>query len=113
VLVAVSHQVGDLKDVRHEVTIGVADIAAVEPDIALLGDAVEAEPAATLIIRNGGVESGAMQYRSLARHSWDVGPVAGNIDLVPTAVVEIGLVEGAPQFLRRRCCSPRPRQVHP
>jgi len=59
------------------------------------------------------VESGAMQHRSLAGHLWDVGPVAGNFDWMPTAIVEFGLVEGASQLLRRGCCSPRPRQVHP
>ena len=49
VLAAGAERVGDLEGVRREVALGVAEVGAVEPHVALVEEAVEGQPrAATL-----------------------------------------------------------------
>ena len=46
VLAAVGQRLGDLEGVGEEVALGVADVAAVEPDVALVEEPVEPQPPA-------------------------------------------------------------------
>ena len=51
VLAAGAQGVGDLEGVRGEVALGVAEVGAVEPDVALVEEAVEGQPGAAALGR--------------------------------------------------------------
>ena len=59
VLGAEAGEVGDLVGVREEVALGVAEVGAVEPDVALVEDAVEHEPVAGAARRRCRARSGS------------------------------------------------------
>ena len=103
---------GHLELMREEVALGVADVAAIQPDVALVEDAVQHEPVAVVRRRPVVVEPGAIQQRSV-RLGEGRGrpPVAGNLDRLPGGVV--GVIEpGAAQLVVGDQRPPRPRQLH-
>ena len=102
VLVGVVHQVRDLELVRDEVAVGVADIGAVEPDITLLGEPVQGDPAAPILRHGRHREAMAVEDRAFVGEVGRVGPVAGHGDLGPVAVVECRFVEGPAELLTSR-----------
>src|SRR5205807_270923 len=56
--------ISDLEAVREEVAFGVADVRAVEPDVALVEDAVEGKPAPPPCRRSSRFEAPAVQHRT-------------------------------------------------
>ena len=88
--VRAGERLGDLERVREEVALGVAEVGAVEPDVALVEDAVE-RPASCR--RRPGRRSWSKRVRYSSGPS-RVGerrrrpPVAGHLDRLPVGVVE-------------------------
>ena len=84
--------VGDLEAVGDEVALGVAQVAAVQPGVALVEEAVERQPGPAPRCGRGGVEAAAVEQGAVA-----VGerrtrpPVPRDADRVPVGVVEVGL----------------------
>ena len=113
VLVGVAHQVRDLELVRDEVAVGIAHVGTVEPDITLLGDPVQGDPAAPILRHGRHREAMAVEDRAFVGEVGRVGPVAGHGDLGPVAVVECRFVEGPAELLTSRGGTPRAGQVHP
>ena len=92
---------GDVEGVGDEVALGVADVGAVEPDVALVEEAVEDEPAAPPPRRGGRLSnrrrcsSGpSLSANAAIERQWP-----GHGDRLPVAVVEVGLGIGAPQLV--------------
>jgi hypothetical protein len=90
VLVAVGQQLGDVEGVAPEPAVGVAEVAAVEPDVALTGDAVEDEPGPRVRKGPRGKEPVAMEDRA-GRAGEGVGgaPVARYRHRRPRRVVHV------------------------
>ena len=65
VLGAGAELVGDLERVGGEVALGVAEVGAVEPDVALVEEAVEAQPPPAVAGAGGLVEGRAVQQRAV------------------------------------------------
>jgi hypothetical protein len=65
VLAALAQRVGDLERVGHEVALGVADVPAVEPHVALVEEPVEDEPAAPAVARRRRLEPAPVQQRAV------------------------------------------------
>ena len=113
VVVAVAHEVSDLESVGNEIAVGVADIGTVEPDVSLLGQPVECDPAPASGLDGLHLEVVSEQNGALVGEAGGVGPVAGHLNLGPVAVVECGLVKRSPQLLAGGCRSPDAGQLHP
>jgi hypothetical protein len=92
VLGALGQPVGDLELVRGEVALGVAEVAAVEPHVALVEEAVEHQPGPLARGAGTGLEPASVQQRPVG-----VGerlgrpPVAGDLHGRPRRVVEAGV----------------------
>ena len=87
VLVAEAGQLGDVVGVGEEVALGVAEVGAVEPDVGLVAEAVEHDPAALALRPAGRARSGAVQQRPVG--GGELGrrlPVPGHPDLGPLVV---------------------------
>ncbi len=108
---------GDLEGVREEVALGVAEVRPVEPDIGLVEHAVEGEPVPFGIVAGRRVgcerlESPAGQERTVRGREVGRGtPVAGDVELAPIPVVEVGLGIGAPEVLIGDDRLPRPSEL--
>ena len=81
----------DLERVREEVALGRAEVVAVEPDVAVVEDAVELRNA-PVRLRGRGARSGAGRAagRRSRANAGGRAPVAGHGDARPVAVVEAG-----------------------
>ena len=119
---------GDLQLVGHEVPVGIAQVGAVEPDVALLRQPLDSQPPApaAAISSPGGtgrllwpLEAMPVQHRLLAGEvrvpasGRGLSPMAGHPHRGPARVVVVELVERAPPSLGGRGDPPRTAQVHP
>jgi len=88
--------VGDLKGVGQEVTLGVPEVGAVEPDVALVEAALEHHEGPSPFGRPGGLKGAAVQDGPVARlEARGRPPVAGDREVGPVAIVEVGGGEAA------------------
>jgi hypothetical protein len=106
-------RLGDLEGVGHEVPLGVAEVRAVEPHVALVEEAVERQPGAAVGGRCRRVEGAAVQEGSVG-----VGerrrrpPVARHLHALPAVGVEVVVLPGAPQVLVGDGGPPGARELH-
>src|SRR5947209_5613429 len=97
----------------REVTLGVAEVRAVEPHVALVEEPVEHQPGALVDRWRAQFERPSVQQRPIV-----VGecgrrpPVTGHVDRRPSGVVERGVGEAASQTLVSRSSPPWSRQLH-
>ena len=104
--------VGHLEGVREEVARGRADVSAVEPDVAVVEDAVEGEEAAVARRERRTLERAAVEQRAVARREVrGAAPVAGHRELGPVRVGDRRVGEPSGQLAARRVHPPRPREV--
>ena len=79
VLAAGAQRLGDLEGVRGEVALGVAEVAAVEPHVALVEDPVEGQPCPATLGWPHRVEGPAVQQRAVRiAERWRAAPVPGD-----------------------------------
>ena len=122
--------IGHLQLVGHEVPVGVAEVGAVEPDVALLRQPLYPQPRPPTAPPSGRspdpspdrlgryLEAMAVQHRLLAGEIHPFGPrsalrpMARHRHRRPARVVVVKLVERAPPPLGGRRDPPRPAQVH-
>jgi hypothetical protein len=108
--------VGDLELVGEEVALGVAEVATVEPHVAQVEETVEHEPPPPLTLRrridveSAPVEQGAVAVGERGHRS----PVAGDVDVVPLAVVVggVGRAEAAASLRVGETGPPPAAQIH-
>ena len=113
VFISLEHLLGYLELMGEEITLGVADVRAVEPHIALVEDAVEAKPDSILARRNRRVEPVPVQQRAIDCGQFGrAGPVPRHYDGRPSVFAEVALVEAAAEFVVRRVRCPLSRELH-
>jgi hypothetical protein len=89
-----------LEAVREEVALGVTEVAAVEPHIALVEEAVEREPRPPPGRRRGCVEVAAVKQRPVGSgERRRRAPVPWHGDRIPPRIVEVGLGVRASQLV--------------
>ena len=90
VVVAEPRQRGDVEAVGEEVALRVPEVGAVEPDVGLVEDAVERDPAPPAGVGGGRSNRRAVEDRPVARGERRVAaPVSRDADLGPAAVVDV------------------------
>ena len=105
---------GDVERVRHEVALGVAEVRAVEPDIALVEQPIEGEPHPRLrlgldgVLEVRSVEQRAVGVRECAHGS----PVPGHRDRLPAVICERRIGEVAAKVVVRDRGPPSAVEVH-
>ena len=113
VLEPVAELFGDLERVGHEVALGIAEIAAVEPHVALVEEAVEGQPAPAALAGAVGLEPAAVQQRAVAvRERHGRSPVAWHLDRFPGGIVEVHAVVDAAQVVVGDRGAPALAQLH-
>ena len=96
-----------------EVALGRTQVGAVQPDVALVGHAVQFQKEAAIRVGGVGRKPGPEQERAVrAGKVRVVGPVAGDLHLRPVAVVQVVVGEGTAQEVIGNLCPPRPGEVH-
>ena len=105
--------IGDLEAVGEEVAVGVADVGAVEPHIALGEHAVELDPRASIGGGSRPREPGPVQDRAVGgRELGCAAPMTGHVGERPRRVIVVVEVEHATQILVGEVRPPRARQLH-
>jgi hypothetical protein len=113
VILPEARQGADVEAVREEVALRVTEVGAVEPDVGLVEDPVERDPAAGAGGRGGELEALAVQDRAVAGEVRSVRPpVAGDGDVAPLVVVDVQADAAPAQLVVRGRRPPRPGQVH-
>ena len=108
-----AQRIGDLERVRDEVSLSGAEVLAVEPDVAVVEDAVELDEGAPLGGGRRGGEPATVEHRTVGRRELvDGAPVMGETDGGPRAVVELPVCELLRQLSVARMRAPGSRQVH-
>ena len=112
VLGAGAQEITHLEGVGEEVALGVADVGAVEPDVAQIEEPVEDEPATpALFVRR--LEVAPVEQRSvLAGEGRRRTPVPRHCQLGPVGVVEVGPGELPAQLLVGDVGPPSAREIH-
>ena len=91
---AVSQRIRHLERVREEVTLGRAEVTAVEPDVAVVEDPLEGEEPPPALRQGGGGEAAPVEHRAVAAgEGRGAPPVAWHGDRLPAGVVEPRLDE--------------------
>ncbi len=107
------HRIGDLEGVREEVALGVADVAAVEPHVALVEEAVEGQPRSAAGRWPLGREPCAVQQRPGRVGEFGTRlPVPRHRDRRPRRVVEVDVGVLTPEVFVGNGCEPRTGQLH-
>jgi len=113
VFISLEHLLGYLELMGEEITLGVADVRAVEPHVALVEDAVEAKPDSILAGRNRRVEPVPVEQRAIDCGQFGCArPVPRHDDRRPSVFAEVALVKAAAEFVVRRMRGPFSRQLH-
>src|SRR5438270_6062393 len=98
---------------REEIALRVAHVGPVEPDVAEVEEPVQDQRGAAAGGGGRRLEVAAVQERPVGRRERHRGPpVAGNGDVVPSAVVVVGSGELTAEVLVGDGGAPRPRQIH-
>jgi len=112
VLLAGTQQLGDLERMREEVALGLAEVAGVEPDVAVVEDAVQDQERTAAALETGARELSAVEDRAVGlRELGCRAPVTGDRQRSPLAIVEPALDEPLMQITLASMGAPRPREV--
>ena len=96
VFISLEHLLGYLELMGEEITLGVADVRAVEPHVALVEDAVETQPHPFVDGGNGCAEAMPIQHGTVdGGQTGRAGPVAGHGDVRPSVVAEFTFLKAA------------------
>ena len=104
--------VGDFEKVAEKISLGVANVGSVQPDVALVEKPVELQPHPAIRARGVSYESGAVEHWSFDVDKVGVvSPVAGNVDYRPISIVELFEREDPAEILVGDLCPPRSGQL--
>jgi CHASE1-domain containing sensor protein len=80
---------GDLETMFNKISFRVSEVCPVEPDVALITEAVDSEPAATPLTQSVEVKAVPIQDPVGVTKLFNIAPQAWNFDLNPATVIEV------------------------
>ena len=110
VLSARSRQLSNFETMLNEVTLGVSQIRAVEPNVALIAQAINSEPTSPLFVQTVEFEPMPIQDGVGVAKLFNISPQAGNVYVQPATVIEIDVAHMTPIAFFSRSGLPTARQ---
>tara|TARA_B100000678_G_scaffold226948_1_gene194776 strand:- start:195 stop:509 length:315 start_codon:yes stop_codon:yes gene_type:complete len=94
----------------NEISLGISEVRSVEPEIALVTQAINSEPTATPVLQSVEVEAVAVQDCVGVAKLFNIAPQAGNLNVKPVAVIEVDVTNGTPVTFFGLSSLPKTRQ---